>query len=157
MRLSMLLLAAALLAPPPSHAADAVAFPEGYRSWTHVKSMVILPGHALADPFQGIHHIYANPAAVQGYRTGKWPDGATIAFDLLNYAEGGNALQEGERKLVGVMTRNTAQNKETGGWAYEGFAGDSRDGRLVKDMMGQCHGCHAGTEKTGFVFSAMRK
>ena len=71
-----------------------IAYPEGYRDWPHVKSMVILEGHGLADPFQGIHHLYANGAALAGYRTGNWPDGAVIVFDLLKYAEGGHALQE---------------------------------------------------------------
>lgn len=134
-----------------------IAYPEGYRDWPHVKSMVILEGHGLADPFQGIHHLYANGAALAGYRTGNWPDGAVIVFDLLKYAEGGHALQEGSRKLIGVMQRDTARYKDTGGWGYEGFAGDSKTKRLVSDMMGQCHGCHAGQEKTGFVFSRLRK
>ncbi len=40
-----------------------VAFPEGYRNWLHVKSMLIQPGHALENPFQGIHHVYANGQA----------------------------------------------------------------------------------------------
>ena len=35
----------------------AVSYPEGYRAWRHIKSMVILPGHPLADPFAGIHHV----------------------------------------------------------------------------------------------------
>lgn len=151
------LAAAFVLATPIVHAADAIPYPEDYRDWTHVKSMVILPGHPLADPFQGIHHIYANESALQGYKTGTWPDGATMVFDLLAYTEDGGALQEGNRKLAGVMLRDSTRFKETGGWGYEGFAGDSRDKRLVTDMMAQCHGCHAGTEKTGFVFSAYRK
>lgn len=141
-----------------AHAGEGkIEYPEGYRNWAHVKSMVLLEGHALADPFQGIHHLYANPKALAGYRSGDWHDGAVIVFDLLNYAEGGEALQEGDRKLVGVMVKDSARYKETGGWGYEGFAGDSKTKRLVNDMTAQCHGCHAGQEKTGFVFSSLRK
>ncbi len=48
-------------------AADApVPYPQGYRDWHHVKSMMINPGHPLHDAFGGIHHLYANPAAVSG-------------------------------------------------------------------------------------------
>ena len=36
-----------------------VDYPEGYRQWTHLKSMVIQKGHPLANPFEGIHHVYA--------------------------------------------------------------------------------------------------
>ena len=54
-------------------AADAnpVPYPQGYRDWHHVKSMVINPGHGLYDAFGGIHHLYANKAAMGGYKTGK--------------------------------------------------------------------------------------
>ena len=55
----------AALAFLPVQAAD-VAYPEGYRDWHHVKSMVIQPGHGLYDAFGGIHHLYANNKAVKG-------------------------------------------------------------------------------------------
>ncbi len=35
----------------------AVPYPEGYRDWHHVKSMIINPGHGLYDAFGGIHHL----------------------------------------------------------------------------------------------------
>ncbi|MGB5736919.1 MAG: cytochrome P460 family protein, partial [Thiohalocapsa sp.] len=60
-----------------------VSYPEGYREWTHVKSMVIHPGHPLENPFLGIHHVYANEAARDGLETGVYSDGALFAFDLL--------------------------------------------------------------------------
>ncbi|MDH3580195.1 MAG: cytochrome P460 family protein, partial [Hyphomicrobiales bacterium] len=59
-----------------AHAGEGkIEYPEGYRNWSHVKSMVLLEGHALAKPFQGIHHLYANPKALAGYRSGDWRDG----------------------------------------------------------------------------------
>ena len=33
--------------------ASKVVYPEGYRGWFHVKSMVLFDGHALANPFAG--------------------------------------------------------------------------------------------------------
>ncbi len=50
----------------PAVAADPVPYPEGYRNWTHVKSMVIHQGHPLFDAFGGIHHLYANPDVCVG-------------------------------------------------------------------------------------------
>ncbi|HEX6929881.1 MAG TPA: cytochrome P460 family protein, partial [Gammaproteobacteria bacterium] len=83
--------AAACLA---AFAADTVqvAYPEGYREWTHVKSMVIREGHPLFASFGGIHHLYANDKAMEGYRSGKFPDGAVIVFDLLEATADGNAI-----------------------------------------------------------------
>jgi len=37
-----------------------VNYPEGYRQWPLVKSMVIQEGHKAYDMFGGIHQIYAN-------------------------------------------------------------------------------------------------
>ena len=48
-----------------------VDYPSNYRSWQHVKSMIIQPGHALEDPFGGIHHIYANSKAMSGLTSGE--------------------------------------------------------------------------------------
>jgi hypothetical protein len=75
-----------------------VPYPEGYRDWHHVKSMVIEAGHPLHGDFGGIHHIYANDKALEGYRGDRFPDGAVIIFDLLEAVEADNAVTEGSRK-----------------------------------------------------------
>lgn len=144
----------------PAFAADPapVPYPEGYRNWTHVKSMVINPGHPLYDAFGGIHHLYANPKAMEGYRSGKFPAGAVIVFDLLEAKSADNAVQEGARKVVGVMHKDAAKWKETGGWGFEGFKGDSKTERAVgKNAASACYGCHTQQKDKGFVFSGYRK
>ena len=56
-----------------------VPFPEGYRAWHHVKSVVAGPGSkSFASEGGKIFQFYANPPAVEGYRTGKFPNGAII-------------------------------------------------------------------------------
>ena len=46
-----------------------VDYPEGWRDWTHIKSMVIFDKvHPLFDAFGGIHHVYGNDAAVKHTR-----------------------------------------------------------------------------------------
>ena len=134
-----------------------VAYPEGYRQWTHLKSMVIQKGHPLENPFQGIHHIYANPKAEKGLKTGNFKNGSVFAFDLLQAQDAGSALVEGPRKLVGVMVKDKKQYAATGGWGFEGFAGDSTTKRLVKDGGVGCYQCHTSQEKKDFVFSTYRK
>ncbi len=147
-------------ATAPAFAADPapVPYPEGYRNWKHVKSMVINPGHALYDAFGGIHHLYANAKAMEGYKSGKFPDGAVIVFDLLEAKSADNAVQEGARKVVGVMHKNATKWKDTGGWGYEGFKGDSKTERAVgKNAASACHGCHTQQKEKDFVFSGYRK
>jgi len=134
-----------------------VPYPEGYRNWFHVKTMLIEPGHPLENPFQGIHHVYANPQALKGLNSGIYPDGAVLVFDLLAYSEQDKSIQEGERKLLGVMQKNAHQYESTGGWAFEGFAGNSKTERLVKDGGASCFACHASEKSSDYVFSKTRK
>ena len=135
----------------------AVSYPHDYRDWTHVKSMLITPEHPLADPFHGIHHIYANDIAMDGYRHGEFADGAVIAFDLLEYDQSEAAITEGKRKLVGVMRRDAGAYATTAGWGFEAFAGDSTTARLVEDGGAQCFACHQAQRQADYVFSAYRE
>lgn len=142
----------ALAADPPP-----VPYPKGYRDWTHVKSMVIQAGHPLYESFGGIHHLYANKPALAGYAKGRFPDGAVIVFDLLEARTADNAVQEGARKVVGVMVKDSRRYAATGGWGYEGFKGDSRTERAVgKNAASACHACHTAQKDKDFVFSALR-
>jgi hypothetical protein len=156
----MLLLAATLAIVPPVCGADAapVPYPDGYRQWTHVKSMVINQGHPLYDAFGGIHHLYANEKAEQGYKTGKFADGSIIVFDLLEANAADNAVQEGARKVLGVMHKDARKYQDTGGWGFEGFKGDSKTDRAVgKNAASACFQCHISQKNNDFVFSTFRK
>lgn len=135
----------------------AIDYPEGYRQWSHIKSMVIEPGHPLENPFQGLHHVYGNGKALEGYQNGEFPQGSVIVFDLLNYKKADKTVQEADRKLIGVMVKDDSAYAETGGWGFEAFAGDSRSKRLVEDKGQGCFACHASQKENGFVFSKLRK
>jgi hypothetical protein len=147
-----LVVAAVAVAGEPS-----VEYPEEYRGWRHVKSMVIETGHPLYESFGGIHHIYANRQALEGYRTGEWRDGAVIAFDLLEAVEKDGAVTEGERKVLGVMQRDARRFAATGGWGFEGFAaGDPERPVVGATAETACFQCHAAQADHGYVFSALR-
>ena len=151
----------ALLAALPATAAQAadpeVPYPAGYRYWQHVKSMVIESGHPLHASFGGIHHLYANDKAMKGYSSGSFPDGAVIVFDLLEAVSADHAVTEGKRKVVGVMHRDARKYAATGGWGFEGFAGDSRTERAVGDKAATaCFSCHAPQKAQEYVFSQYR-
>ncbi len=134
-----------------------VPYPAGYRDWHHVKSMVIEPGHALYEAFGGIHHLYANPQAVAGYKTGKFADGAIIVFDLLDAESADKAVTEGARKVLGVMHKDANKYPATGGWGFEGFGGGDAVQRVVGDKAASaCFACHAPQKDHDYVFSRMR-
>jgi len=138
-------------------AAPEVPYPTGYRDWHHVKSMVIEQGHPLFESFGGLHHLYANKKAMQGYRAGKFPDGAVIVFDLLDAKRADAALTEGERKVLGVMRKDARKYAATGGWGFEGFAGGDKTRRAVGAKAATaCYACHTERKDHDFVFSGLR-
>jgi hypothetical protein len=148
---------AALAASAAANAAD-VPYPAGYRTWAHVKSMVIRPGHPLHADFGGIHHLYANAKALDGYRSGRFKDGSVIVFDLLDADAADNALVEGRRKVLGVMHRDARRYAATGGWGFEGFvSGDPARRAVGANARTACFDCHAPQAKSDFVFSAWRE
>ena len=134
-----------------------VPYPAGYRDWHHVKSMVIEEGHPLYGAFGGIHHLYANDKALEGYRSDTFPDGAVIIFDLLEAVHDGNAVTEGARKVVGVMHKDAKKFAATGGWGFEGFGGGDPTNRVVGvNAASACFACHQPLKEQDYVFSRLR-
>ena len=60
-----------------------VPYPDGFRSWAHVKSLIIGPDHESFSKRGGIHHYYANGKAVAGYRTGIFPEGSILVDEAV--------------------------------------------------------------------------
>ncbi len=133
-----------------------VDYPSDYRSWQHVKSMIIQPGHALEDPFGGMHHIYANSQAMNALIGGRYEDGAVFVFDLLDYVDSNRVIVEADRKRIDVMQYDSEQFSKTGGWGYDTFVGDSATERVVQDVVVSCFGCHKGAKASNYVFSRYR-
>lgn len=143
----------------PAQALDpaGAGYPDGYREWRHIKTMELKPGHALYESFGGIHHLYANPKAVKGYRTGRFADGAVIVFDLLEAETDGHALVEGKRKVLGVMARDARKYTATGGWGFEAFAGgDPKRPVVGANAAKACFECHEAQKGNNYLFSTLR-
>jgi len=131
--------------------ADEVPWPEGYRAWTHVKSAYVGPGGMGWPRYGGVHHIYANDQAMAGYRSGRFPEGAVIAFDLMDAKASEAGVEATQRKFVDVM------RKGPDGWVFGEYAPGGRE-RLVTAAQGaqRCAGCHAGPGAQDGVFSRYR-
>ena len=136
-----------------------VPYPDGFRSWTVVKSLVVGPDHESFAKRGGIHHYYANDKAVVGYRTGTFPDGSIVVDEAVFTKDGdGRAkgiLLEADRRFLDVMVKDGGRFETTGGWGYEHFDGDDRTGRLSENDRAACSACHMKAQ-TDHVFSRMR-
>lgn len=133
-----------------------VEYPSGYRSWQHLKTMIIQPGHALEDPFGGIHHVYANAEAMSGLSNSQYADGAVFVFDLLGYDNSNNLIVETGRKRIDVMQYDSRRFAQTGGWGFDTFVGDSKTERLEQDVVTACYNCHVAAKETNYVYSQYR-
>ena len=134
-----------------------VDYPDGYRHWSHVKSVILQEKHPLYKTFGGIHHIYANGKALKAMMAGKpYVDGSVLVFDLRETQMQDNAIFAGARKRVDVMQKDPKKFTETAGWGYESFKGDSRE-RVVQDVQTTCHSCHLGQKESDYVFSTYQK
>lgn len=149
------LLLSALSAAP--QAVEPVPYPSDFRGWVHVKSALITSAHPAFQSEGGLHHIYANPKAAEGYKTGQFPDGSVIVYELLETHDEGGVVSEGPRRRVDVMLKDTARYRDTGGWGFERFLGASQTDRAVRDSARTaCFACHSHVQEHGFVFSRMR-
>jgi hypothetical protein len=134
-----------------------VPYPGEYRNWIHVKSTLIGPQHASFTTNGGIHHFYANQKAVEGYRTGKFPDGSVLIDDLLELKDSAGVSSEGARRRVAVMVKDVSRYGDTGGWGFEVFKGDDSTPVLKAEGKAACFACHAKQKEHDSVFSQFRK
>ena len=140
----------------PRQAVNAVPYPEGYRKWTHIKTSFVGPQSPAFKLNGGFHHIYANEKAMQGYLTGHFAKGSVIVIDFLEaLARQNSDMDEGKRRHVDVMIKDSIEYAATGGWGYEEFNGDSKTERnATATVQLQCFNCH-GSQKN-YVFSTYR-
>jgi hypothetical protein len=137
---------------------NVVPYPEAYRKWVHVKSAIVGPESRFHKKYGGMHHIYANTKAMDGFRSGRFPNGSVIVFDLLATQVDAGVTTGGERKFIDVMHKDGKKFSATGGWGFEEFNGDSRTERLLTETTAAaCFACHAGQKQNDSVFTRYRE
>jgi len=140
-------------------------YPEGYRHWTFLHSSMVPPAF---DSFEkkpcekpcmaGVFHFYANDKAMEGLRTGSYPDGAIFAEEMLEWiSTSGGAAREGQRRVVGVMVKDRQRYGSTDGWGYGNFDSGSRTDKLDAKKREACHQCHVARKDLGYVFTEYRE
>jgi hypothetical protein len=136
-----------------------VPYPQDFRSWQHVRTIEIGPENVFFARRGGFHHYYANAQAVEGYRSGVFPDGSVLVDEGVFTKPGEGPLKgwtlEGERRTVDVMVKSARLYGATGGWGFEHFERDNRTGTLDANGRAQCEGCHAKAPRD-HVYTAVR-
>lgn len=151
------MLALAILSLSFLYADDATQFPENFRRWVHVGTGVIMPGTMpQMTSEEGMHHIFANQKAVEGYASSNFADGSMVVYELRETRQQNGVIFEGDRKRVDVMIKDSAHYASTGGWRFQRFMGDDQVQNAIHDSGSSCFQCHQKATAHGFVFSQLK-
>jgi hypothetical protein len=134
-----------------------VPFPSEYRQWAVARSFLIGPESRNFANLGGFHHYYANQKAMEGFRTGRFPEGSVVIDERLDTRQEGGATYEGQRKYVAVMEKDATRYPTTGGWGFDVFAGDNQTQGAAASVRAGCFSCHRQRKDHDFVFSDFRK
>lgn len=115
--------------------AASTQLPKGYLSWKKSERKIVTDKSSL---FYGIHYIYADSKAMNGYKSGnKFAEGSRIVIEFFNIKD--NPAVDGPKNMV-VMMQKDKKHKETGGWLFAGFGADGKPSGL--DPVKTCFDCH---------------
>jgi hypothetical protein len=118
-------------------ASSAPVLPKKYSGWQKSERKVVTDKSSL---FYGIHYIYADKKAMQGYQAGnRFSEGSTIVVEYFNIKNGGGSAVDGPKNMI-VLMRKDKRAKETGGWLFAGYGADGKPSGM--DPAKTCFGCH---------------
>lgn len=122
-----------------------------YQSWKKSERKLITDKSSL---FYGIHYIYADKKALQGYKAGnKFAEGSSIVVENFNIKSGTTAT-DGSKSMI-VLMRKDKKMKNTGGWLFAGYGADGKASGL--DPVSTCFGCHQkDASQRDFVISTIK-
>jgi Cytochrome P460 len=138
---------------------DDVPFPNGFRDWFAVNSMIVTKESPVFGQIGGLHVIYVN---AKGYPTLKaggplpYPDGTIFADDVHDFALKDGSYVEGSKKAVTVMVKDAKKYPTTGGWGFQVWAGGDPVKPLVPDAahaIKACFVCHTPQKSMDYTFS----
>ena len=101
--------------------------------------------------------FYANAQAMEGYRTGAFPDGSIIVDEGVYADDAKGVMVERGSRSLDVMHKNSATHAATGGWGFEHFDGDSQVGSGTAEARAACATCHGQRKAQDYVFSTFRR
>lgn len=156
-KIRILIASAVVLAVSAGYATETVQYPDNFSRWVHVSTGIVLPGaDSRLMSEEGMHHIFANGKAVEGYPSGDFPNGSIIVYELREIEQKDGVIREGKRKRVDVMIKDSTLYKDTGGWRFERFWGNDQTQDALHDSGTMCFACHSKANTHGSVFSQLQ-
>ena len=146
-------------AVPTISAGDDVPFPNGFRDWFVVNSMIVTKDSPISAQIGGMHIIYVNAKGLPTLKMGgpfPYPDGTVFADDVHEFSVKDGSYVEGSKKAVTVMVKDAKKYATTGGWGFQVWAGGDPSKPLVPDAahaIQACFVCHTPQQAQDYTFS----
>ena len=150
---------AAVAAAPARPADEQIPFPNGFRNWFAVNSMVVTQESPAFTQIGGMHIVYLNAPGLSTLKAGgkfPYPDGSVFADDVHEFTKQDGAVAEGKRKAVAVMVKNSKRYPTAGGWGFQVWAEGDPSKPLVPDSthaVSACFTCHTSRAAQDYTFS----
>jgi hypothetical protein len=133
-----------------------LTIPEDFQHWYLANSMLVTKPQNPFGLIPGIHLIYVNPGGFDRFESGgsaPYPDGTVFVDDIRDFSPVDGAYQQGGRKVVAVMVKDSQKYASTGGWGFQAWPGGDLAKPIVNDPQKQCFACHMARKANGYVFS----
>jgi cytochrome P460 len=138
---------------------DDVRFPNGFRDWFVVNSMIVTKDSPISGQIGGMHIIYVNAKGLPTLKKGgplPYPDGTVFADDVHEFSVKDGSYVEGTKKAVTVMVKDAKKYPSTGGWGFQVWAGGDPSKPLLPDVahsIPACFTCHTPQKSQDYTFS----
>jgi hypothetical protein len=140
-------------------AGDDVPFPNGFRDWFVVNSMIVTKDSPIFGQIGGLHIIYVNAKGLPTLKKGgpfPYPDGTIFADDVHEFSVKDGSYVEGKKKAVPVMVKDAKKYATNGGWGFQVWDGGDPSKPLVPDAAHAtqaCFVCHTPQKANDYTFS----
>jgi Cytochrome P460 len=138
-------------------AEDGLKLPTDFQQGYLVNSMLVTKEPNKTGLFAGVHLIYVNPVGVDRLKRGgstPYPDGTVFVDDVREFATDDGVYQQGARKFLTLMVKDSKKYASTGGWGFQAWRGGDPTKPIVNDPPKQCFTCHVPKKANDYVFSA---
>jgi hypothetical protein len=135
---------------------DGPKMPADFQHWYLANSMLVTKEPNKTGLITGVHLIHVNRVGFDRLKRGgaaPYPDGTVFVDDVREFAVDDGAYQEGARKFLTVMVKDSKKYASTGGWGFQAWKGGDPAKAIVDDPVKQCFTCHMSQKANDYVFS----
>jgi hypothetical protein len=135
---------------------DGPKMPADFQHGYLANSMLVTKEPNKTGLITGVHLIYVNRVGFDRLKRGgsaPYPDGTVFVDDVREFSVDDGAYQQGARKFLTVMVKDSKKYASTGGWGFQAWPGGDPTKPIVDDSQKQCFTCHVPKKANDYVFS----